>query len=239
MVQVVESRIDRRNAPMTTTRNQATKRTQAERHAETRRKILEAAVVCIDTLGFPKTTMQRVARRAGVTVGAVQHHFPSKAELLSAVLAEGFRKIASELEQFPVAGEPLSERVARFVDHCWTQTRDPAFQASMHILQGMRNESPAALATRMREPLADITMRGHAFWRRTFGDMGLPDAEHGELLYFVFSALSGIATFARLVDVEHQPALIQSNLGALKDLLLSKFLRVQETAGPRPVPASV
>jgi hypothetical protein len=108
----------------------------------------------------------------------------------------------------------------------------------MHILLGMRNESPQALDTWMHGPLVDITVRGREFWMHVFEDMDLSEEQHIELLYFVFSALSGIATFARILDAEHQPALIQGNLGALKDLLLSKFLRVQNLSGARPASAN-
>ena len=218
--------------PIDRRQTESGKRTQAERNAETRRKIIDATVACIEVFGFPKTTMQRVARKAGVTVGAVQHHFASKSELLAAVLADGFETISFELDHVRFAGKLLPERVALFVDHCWLQTREPAFQASMHILLGLRSESPQSLDTFMLGPLLDITERGKSFWLNVFADMDLSEEQHRQLLYFVFSALSGIAAFARVLDPEHQPALIQSNLGALKDLLLAKFLRVQKDSRP-------
>lgn len=199
------------------------KRTQAERHAETRRRIIDATVACIDAFGFPKTTMQKVARRAGVTVGAVQHHFPSKAELLAGVLEDGFRKASFEREHIRFAGEPLTERVALFVDHCWLLYREPTFQANLHILLGMRDESPQALDAWMMGPLAALSAQGRKLLLHVFADVGLSEPACMELLYFVFSALSGTATFARIIDAEHRAALVEGNLAALKELLLSRF----------------
>ena len=112
------------------------KRTQAERYAETRRKIMDATVACIDSFGFPKTTMQKVAREAGFTVGAVQHHFPYKSDLLAAVLEDGFRNMSFELEHVLFVGKSLTERVSLFIDHCWLHYKTHAFQANLYIFVG-------------------------------------------------------------------------------------------------------
>ncbi|HKK52995.1 MAG TPA: TetR family transcriptional regulator, partial [Myxococcota bacterium] len=48
------------------------RRTQAERTAETRARILEATVESLDQVGFQRTTAAEITRRAGVTWGAVQ-----------------------------------------------------------------------------------------------------------------------------------------------------------------------
>lgn len=201
------------------------KRTQAERHAETRRKIIDATVACIDSFGFPKTTMQKVARKAGVTVGAVQHHFPSKSELLTGVLEDGFRQASFEREHIRFSGKPLQQRVSLFVDYCWLLLREPTFQANLHILLGMRAESPQALDEWMRGPLAHLSSQASALILRVFDDVELADNACMELLYFVFSSLNGTATFARIIDEEHRADLIRGNLDALKELLLSRFLR--------------
>lgn len=206
---------------------ESVRRTQAERHAETRRKIIDATVDCIDAFGFPKTTMQKVARRAGVTVGAVQHHFPSKSELLAGVLEDGFRKASFEREHIRFSGKSLQERVSLFVEHCWLLYREPTFQANLHILLGMRVESPQALDEWMLGPLADLAAQARNLFLHVFADVELSEEACMELLYFLFSSLSGTHTFARIIDAEHREALVQGNLDALKELLLSRFLRLQ------------
>ena len=47
-------------------------RTQAERSAKTRSKVIDAAIACIAEDGFKQATTKRVARRAGVTWGTIQ-----------------------------------------------------------------------------------------------------------------------------------------------------------------------
>ncbi|MFD3701862.1 TetR/AcrR family transcriptional regulator [Nocardia sp. NPDC058658] len=63
---------------------QRTRRTQVERREETRRILLDAAFDALVEFGFRGTTTSEVAHRAGVSLGALLHHFPTKAELLTA-----------------------------------------------------------------------------------------------------------------------------------------------------------
>lgn len=61
---------------------------------ETRRKILGAAVRLFARQGYHKTTIADLAQAIGLTTGAVFHHFPSKEDLLEAVvewLARGIK----------------------------------------------------------------------------------------------------------------------------------------------------
>ncbi len=68
----------------------ANRRSQAERTAETRGRIVGAVVESIREVGLQRTTAAEVSRRAGVTWGAVQHHFGGKDGMLEAVLEHSF-----------------------------------------------------------------------------------------------------------------------------------------------------
>ena len=61
------------------------RRTQAERSAATRRKILRAARDIFINDGYTATTMTRIAERAGVAVQTVYFAFHTKGELLTKV----------------------------------------------------------------------------------------------------------------------------------------------------------
>ena len=196
------------------------RKTQAERHAETHRKIIDATIACIDELGFHNTTIQNVAARAGVTVGGVQHHFNSKSQLLEGVLQDSFRNMAFDLNKVPVQGKSLQERVELFVDECWEHCNSPAFQASMQILRGLRNESPQELDKWLEVSLSSTVTQGRKFWLKMFSEIELPKADHNKLLNFVFSSLNGIVSFAR---INQQPSRVDSDLQQLKGLLLLRF----------------
>ena len=196
------------------------RKTQAERLAETRRKILDATIACIDELGFHNTTIQNVSARAGVTVGGVQHHFNSKSQLLEGVLMDSFQHMAFDLDKVPIAGKSLQERVELFVDECWAHCNSPSFQASMQILRGLRNESPEELDKWLQVSLSSTVTQGRKFWLKMFSEIELPKAEHNKMLNFVFSSLNGVVAFSR---INQQQSRVDNDLRQLKNLLLLRF----------------
>jgi len=199
------------------------RKTQAERHAETHRKILDATIACIDELGFHNTTIQNVSVLAGVTVGGVQHHFSSKQKLLEGVLLDSFQTMAFDLNSVPVEGKSLEQRIDLFVQECWEHCNSPSFQASLQILRGLRNEAPEELDKWLELSLSSTVAQGNKFWLKTFGDIPLSKSENQKLLHFVFSALNGVVALSR---INQQPGRVTNDLQQLKMLLLLRFQQV-------------
>ena len=59
---------------------------QARKSAATRRTVIEATLTCIRERGYAALTMEEVARAAGVSRGAVMHHFPGKADVIASAV---------------------------------------------------------------------------------------------------------------------------------------------------------
>ena len=59
---------------------------QAEKSAMTRLAILEATIQCLLELGYANTTTALIANYAGVSRGAMMHHFPSRMSVMRAVV---------------------------------------------------------------------------------------------------------------------------------------------------------
>lgn len=64
---------------------------------QTRRALLEAALLTFEEKGWCGATFEAVAARAGVTRGALHHHFSSKAVLLEDALAWGWAEYGARL----------------------------------------------------------------------------------------------------------------------------------------------
>lgn len=62
------------------------RRTQAERRARSRAALLESAARHISRAGYANLALERVARDAGYTRGALYHQFADKEELALAAL---------------------------------------------------------------------------------------------------------------------------------------------------------
>ncbi len=126
--------------------------------------------------------------------------------------------MAFDLNNVPVQGKSLQERVELFVDECWEHCNSPAFQASMQILRGLRNEAPQELDKWLQVSLSSTVTQGRKFWLKMFSDIKLSKAEHQKLLNFVFSSLNGIVAFSR---INQQQSRVDSDLQQLKALLLA------------------
>lgn len=57
-----------------------------EKDKQARRRILDAAVRCLATHGWSKTTVELVAEDAGISRGAVQHYYRTRDDLFAAAL---------------------------------------------------------------------------------------------------------------------------------------------------------
>ena len=87
----------------------------------TRQRILDAALSLMSEHGVAGTSMRMLAGECGLNVATLYHHFPSKADLLRAVLSE--RGYVQRLDREGPPDELLhgttSERLGRFVRWLW------------------------------------------------------------------------------------------------------------------------
>jgi AcrR family transcriptional regulator len=198
---------------------EGSRRSQADRSAETRARILAAAVACVDELGFARATFQRIARRAGVTVGAVQHHFAAKEDILSAILDDSFARFSRCFDGVSVDGTILEERVSIFVDRAWLHCSSPTFRSTVEILMSTRGEAVDGGGHWTDAPMLESTGRAQRLWTSIFSALEIPAQRHLEILHFAFAALAGIAMTLRLqgshAAMERQLALLKTSLTAL------------------------
>lgn len=75
------------------------RRSQADRRAETRAKLLAAARVLFVELGFADTATPDIVRKAGVTRGALYHHFKDKNDLFRALAEEEAQAISAHIDR--------------------------------------------------------------------------------------------------------------------------------------------
>ncbi|MBV8293969.1 MAG: TetR family transcriptional regulator [Mycobacterium sp.] len=75
----------------------APRRTQAERAAETRDALITAARPLFAAQGFAEVALETIVRAAGVTRGALYHHFADKTELFAAVFEQVEAEVAARM----------------------------------------------------------------------------------------------------------------------------------------------
>lgn len=88
------------------------RRTQSERRAETVELLLDATIATIAELGYHRATTSEICARAGVTQGALFHHFKSRLDLVLASLQQMTDRRIARYVEFAEgiragAGDPL------------------------------------------------------------------------------------------------------------------------------------
>lgn len=122
------------------------RRTQAERTAETRRALLDATLDALVEVGFKGTTTTEVARRAGVSVGALQGHFPTKIGLLTAAIEFALNRRIEEFEVLMAGLDPSADKLDEAFDLLWSMFSGPTFNATHELWVAARTDAELAPA---------------------------------------------------------------------------------------------
>ena len=114
-----------------------TRRTQAERSAATQQLLADAAIGLLVERGWAATTAVAVCERAGVSRGALLHHFPS----LSALLAHALESL---YEDFIRRSRLPATSVRGIIDDVWRAAGDPRFKAVLEAWSAAANDAELA-----------------------------------------------------------------------------------------------
>ncbi len=115
---------------------------QQRKSIQTRLAILEAAIDCLQEHGFARTTTQLIAQMAGISRGAMLHHYATKQELIASVLEYTFFK---RMEKFLAAIRdlPEDERVNRNagIEIYWESLLTREFAAYLELMVAARTDA--------------------------------------------------------------------------------------------------
>jgi AcrR family transcriptional regulator len=183
----------------------APRRTQAERTAATRAALLEATVDCLVTQGFGGTTTTEVAHRAGVSPGALLHHFPAKADLLCAAVGHVFEVRRAEFRKAMANLRPDADRAEAGIDLLWSMFSGPAFVAWLELWMAARCDP--ALAEAVVRLDREFLAASRAVFSELFAEEVTADPDLARVgLGLLFSLLGGLALSRLVPGYEPVPA---------------------------------
>jgi AcrR family transcriptional regulator len=141
---------------LTMPRSPRVRRTQAERTSDTKRALIDATVAVIHRLGYGGATTALIAEEAGVSRGAILHHFGTRAMLMAEVIRDVFEKERAEYERLD-AESHLGHNVADWPSMLWQVFRKPSGLAVLEILQAARSDKELAeLVTSTQQAVEDL-----------------------------------------------------------------------------------
>ncbi|MCG7521829.1 TetR/AcrR family transcriptional regulator [Ruegeria sp. Ofav3-42] len=100
-------------------------------------RICNAAVACLDQLGYAETTFAKVQAKANISRGAITHHFPTKQAL---VAATAMRLLGNA--QNPIWQDTTTPRVYELIMSSWTSiVNSSGGRAIVEILVACRTDA--------------------------------------------------------------------------------------------------
>lgn len=182
---------------------------------QTRERLLGAALALMQDKGHAQFSVHELARAAGLTAGAVQHHFESKAELMLEVITRLIHQLEAGSGFWPSPDWPLPRRARHFVSQAWEQLYgQPRFAVAWSAYLAAREDPRLVAHIVARRSLLTASLREHM--ERCFPEM-CNGPQASARVQFVLSALRGIG----LVAPFSTEAAIPPQLAVLADYLQS------------------
>jgi AcrR family transcriptional regulator len=166
--------------------------------ASTRERMLDAVVETILAEGFYRASSNRIAERAGVTWGVIQHHFGTREQLLLAVVHNSADEMVGLLGQAHLTGATVEERLASLADVVWAFYRRPQFLAMAQIVLNLSRDPNTTRAglDRLAEREREVTQ----LWWEVIEQI-TPDREtDAETGYVIFEIIRGVAVGQGLIQ---------------------------------------
>lgn len=205
------------------------RRTQDERSEETRLALHRATIRLLLERGYSRFTTADAAAAAGVSRGALTHHFANKEDLVVRSVAQDLDAVTAGLRAFLAEGHGLRRGPDEIVDHLWAMMAGGLFYVTMEYLPEARHNAP------FRDRLLPVVREFHAaldaLWASVSDAHGLDPDEARVTLNATLCLMRGMVAQSVLKPDEGYFAGL---LAHWKAHLRSVFAR--SAAAPRPAP---
>jgi len=102
--------------------------------------VLDATVECLIEFGYSGTTTSAVQQRAGISRGALMHHFGSKTDLLVAAVRHLAEQRGANLVSQAAALADGADRTSQAIDLLWATFTGPLFTATLELWAASRTD---------------------------------------------------------------------------------------------------
>lgn len=117
------------------------RRTQADRSASTQSAVLDATVECLAKFGYAGTNTREIAARAGISRGALTHHYPNRSDVIVAAIERLFDRLAQRFVEEFTARADDARTLEGAVDTLWNILGDNNYAAVLEVIVASRTDS--------------------------------------------------------------------------------------------------
>ena len=198
--------------------------TRDDQRAATYRRIVDVAVESLVESGFAATTTVEVQRRAGLSRGALLHHFPTKEQLFTAAVHRLVEFHLEAMRESLAAAPPDTDPVARGVWVLRRASLRPSFGAELELWGAARTDERLRTALRAAErgALAEL----HAVIDAIFGPEIAARPHYPIVVDLTVQLMRGLAISASLQErVREEEPLIDHWAEIVRGLLSADAVR--------------
>ena len=146
---------------------------EKQKSEETRNRILEAAEECFTRYGYDSTGVAEICNTAGVSKGALYHHFPSKQAIFVEMFETWMRSFVAEMERIRDSAASVPDALLRMVKMTGLIFQTAAGQLPLFI---------EFLTKASRDPETwKATIAPYKFFRKFFADLIHRGIEEGTI----------------------------------------------------------
>jgi AcrR family transcriptional regulator len=120
-----------------------------------RDSLTEALLQIVARRGLDSVSVREVATAGGVSIGTVQHHFPTKDDMLAAAFREVVRRIRIRIEAVPL-GADVRRNLSRVLRELVPLTELGAVEARVYLAFATRAATAPDLAEIQRTVLTEL-----------------------------------------------------------------------------------
>ncbi len=167
-----------------------------EEAAITRARLLEVALESFHARGYSATTLDDIARQAGITRGAIQWHFGNKAELYNTLIRESYQEAATAFRDiYSAAGTPLQKLRLILIKWLGYTAENVKFRTMLEVVM-LKTEVSPELAGGMQEKTA-----GNQATIGFFSDLIRQGIQSGEIRPEVHAEVAAMAALGMINGV--------------------------------------
>ncbi len=146
---------------------------EKQKSEKTRNRILEAAEECFTRYGYDSTGVAEICNTAGVSKGALYHHFPSKQAIFVEMFETWMRSFVAEMERIRDSAASVPDALLRMVKMTGLIFQTAAGQLPLFI---------EFLTKASRDPETwKATIAPYKFFRKFFADLIHRGIEEGTI----------------------------------------------------------
>jgi AcrR family transcriptional regulator len=204
------------------------KRCLTRKGIQTHDRVVQAGIECIAELGFHAASTNKIAARAGVTWGTLQHQFGDKVTLLEAILEAAYVSQAAAIFGSTTPEAPLKARISVLLDAFWQEQTSPASTALADIIRSV--VADPEYRDRFLPQLQRLRDSYNKQWNVLFADVALSKEMFEATKQLAFAAIRGLALEIRVRSSDRSILAAKALLASMLFDLLSGASNIDANA---------